>query len=105
VAGVAAREFFDSLESRVGQKDLSGIRHTYRFEIDGAGTWTVAIDGGRVTVSEGATGGAPDATVRTSSDVFDRLVAGKQNPATAFMTGKVKVEGDLGAVMKLQKVF
>ena len=37
--------------------------------------------------------------------VFDQLVSGRQNPATAYMTGKVKIDGDLGAVMKLQRLF
>ena len=46
-----------------------------------------------------------DATIRTSGEVFERLVSGEQNPAIAYMTGKVKVDGDLGAVLKLQKLF
>jgi putative sterol carrier protein len=33
------------------------------------------------------------------------MVTGKLNPMTAFMSGKVKVEGDLGAVMKFQTLF
>ena len=31
------------------------------------------------------------------------VVRGEQNPTTAYMTGKLKIKGDMGAAMKLQK--
>ena len=34
-----------------------------------------------------------------------RIVAGEQNPTSAYMTGKLKIKGDMGAAMKLQKLF
>jgi putative sterol carrier protein len=37
--------------------------------------------------------------------VFARILTGKQNPMTAYMTGKLKVHGDLGAAMKLKNLF
>ena len=61
--------------------------------------------GRTVVVTEGGEPDRTDATIRTSGEVFEQLVSGKQNPATAYMTGKVKVDGDLGAVLKLQKLF
>jgi putative sterol carrier protein len=101
---VAARAFFEGLESRVDPPRLAGIEQTYRFEIEGEGTWQVAIHAGGATVTEN--GDAPaDATIRTSADVFQRIVSGEQNPAMAYMSGKIKIDGDLGAVMKLQKLF
>jgi putative sterol carrier protein len=105
VAAVAARAFFDGLEARAAKANLDGIDHSYRFVIDGEGSWNVQIRGGRVTVTEGPEDGAADATVRTNADVFERLISGRQNPATAYMRGKVKVDGDLGAVLKLQRLF
>jgi putative sterol carrier protein len=105
VAPVAARAFFDGLAARASAAKLAGLEHTYRFEIDGEGVWSVRVHDGAVAVSEGGEDGRADATIRTSGEVFDRIVAGKQNAATAYMTGKVKVEGDLGAVMKLQRLF
>jgi 2'-5' RNA ligase len=43
--------------------------------------------------------------ITIAEDDFDRMVAGELNPMTAFMTGKLKVKGDMGAAMKLQKLF
>ena len=34
-----------------------------------------------------------------------RIAGGEQNATTAYMTGKLKVKGDMGAAMKLQKLF
>ena len=105
MAGVGARAFFEGLATRADGRNLEGINASYRFEIDGEGTWTVEVRGGRVDVTEGGGPNGADATIRTSAVVFDRLVSGEQNPTTAYMTGKVKVEGDLGAVMRLQRLF
>ena len=40
-----------------------------------------------------------------SEESFAKIVAGEQNPTTAYMTGKLKIKGDMGAAMKLQKLF
>ena len=49
--------------------------------------------------------GEADATITTTAETFDKIVAGEQNPTTAYMTGKLKIKGDMGAAMKLQKIF
>ena len=98
-----AREFFDTLESRADTEKAAGITATYLFVVDGAGEWTVAVDDGKVDVTEGR--GDADVTLTATEDVFRRIVSGKQNPLTAYMTGKLKVSGDMSKAMKLQKLF
>ena len=101
---MTARAFFEGLETRVDPGAIAGVDQTFRFEIEGESSWYVAVHDGKITVTEG--GGEPaDATIRASDEVFARIVSGEQNPAMAYMSGKVKVDGDLGAVMKLQKLF
>jgi putative sterol carrier protein len=101
---VTARAFFEGLETRAGATGPAGVNQTLRFEIEGQGSWVVAVREGKITVTEGGDEPA-DATIRTSDDVFARIVTGEQNPTMAYMSGKVKIDGDLGAVMKLQKLF
>ena len=36
---------------------------------------------------------------------FQKMFAGKLKPTTAFMTGKMKLEGDMGKAMKLEKLM
>ncbi|HKB20650.1 MAG TPA: SCP2 sterol-binding domain-containing protein [Gaiellaceae bacterium] len=98
-----AREFFDNLPSRVDPSKTAGMNNSYVFDIEGAGVWKVDVTDGGVEVSEG--GGDADATIRASEETFRAIAEGQQNPTTAYMTGKLKIEGDMGAAMKLQKLF
>jgi putative sterol carrier protein len=75
--------------------DLSG---------EGGGQWSVTIAGGKCEVTQGAAA-SPKATVRMDAGDYKDMVTGKLNPMMAFMSGKVKVEGDLNSVMKFQQVF
>ena len=97
------QEFFAKLPTAVDPAKTAGMNNSYVFAIDGAGTWTVRVADGAVTVDEGDTGG--DCTISTSAEVFEKIVAGQQNPTAAYMSGKLKIKGDMGAAMKLQKLF
>jgi putative sterol carrier protein len=100
----SVREFFEGLESRADTGKTAGMSNSYVFDVEGAGQWTVRVEDGAVSVAEGAEEGV-DATIAASEETFQRIVAGEQNPTTAYMTGKLKIKGDMGAAMKLQKLF
>jgi putative sterol carrier protein len=99
----SVQEFFEGLPERVSPERVAGMTNTYVFDIEGAGTWTVAIADGAIEVTEG--GGDADVTFSSSEESFEKIVSGEQNPTTAYMTGKLKIKGDMGAAMKLQKLF
>jgi putative sterol carrier protein len=99
-----AREFFETLEARAGSSSkAAGLTAKYLFDIQGAGQWLVDIDNGNVSVQEG--GGEAPTTIEASEETFVKIVNGEQNATTAFMTGKLKVRGDMGQAMKLQQLF
>ena len=98
-----AREFFESLESRVDPDKAKGMTASYKFVIDGAGTWHVDVDDGKVSVTED--GGDADCTITTTEETFRKIASREQNPTAAYMSGKLKVSGDMGQAMKLQKLF
>ncbi len=100
---MTAKEFFDSLEGRADASKTAGMTNSYLFDIEGAGKWTVNVDNGKVRVTEG--GEDADAVITASQETFEKIVSGEQNPTSAYMTGKLKVKGDMGAAMKLQKLF
>jgi putative sterol carrier protein len=97
------REFFETLESRVDPSKTAGMTNSFLFDIDGAGKWKVDVDNGKVTVTEGE--GEADATISASQETFQKIASREQNATSAYMTGKLKVKGDMGAAMKLQKLF
>jgi putative sterol carrier protein len=102
--GQTVQEFFDTLASRADTSQTAGMNNSYAFDIEGAGQWTVKVTDGSVAVEDGMTDGA-DCTISTAEDVFEKIIAGEQNPTSAYMTGKLKLKGDMGAAMKLQKLF
>jgi putative sterol carrier protein len=97
------KEFFETLETRVDPAKAAGLNASYRFDIDGAGSWLVEVDDGKVSVSEHD--GEADTIITTSAETFMKIASGEQNPTSAYMSGKLKVSGDMGQAMKLQKLF
>ncbi len=97
------REFFEGLESRVDSSKTAGVNNSYLFDIEGEGQWKVDVSDGSVTVTEG--GGDADVTITASGETFEQVASGDLNPTSAYMSGKLKIKGDMGAAMKLQKLF
>ncbi len=98
-----ARTFFEGLEERADTSRIDGIDHSYLFDVEGEGQWLVEVRNGAVRVTEGAA--KADVTISVSGETFSRIASGQQNPVTAYMTGKLKISGDTGAALKLQKLF
>lgn len=57
----------------------------------------ILIDGATISTSDGAA----DCTVTLSLDDLEDLVSGELSPTGAFMTGKLKIEGDMSMAMAL----
>ncbi|MEM8591116.1 MAG: SCP2 sterol-binding domain-containing protein [Pseudomonadota bacterium] len=68
---------------------------TAKFEIEGEGGIIVDADGIR------AGDDAADVTLKADVETFNGILSGDVNPTTAFMTGKLSVDGDMGMAMKL----
>lgn len=72
-------------------------------KLDFGDSGVVMLDGasGQVTEDDGAA----DTTILTSWDDWQKMAAGELDGMTAFMTGKLKIEGDMGNAMQLQGVL
>lgn len=95
-------ETLASLREKVASSKLEG-NAVYQFTLtgDNGGTFHVVVNDGKGEVKEGAADAA-DLSVTISDKDFEKLVEGKLNPVMAYMTGKIKVQGDLSLAMKLQ---
>ena len=75
-----------------------------RVKIDfGSNEGAIMLDGAAQQVTEDD--GAADTTIRVGWDDWQQLAAGQLDGMTAFMMGKLKVEGDMSNAMQLQGVL
>jgi putative sterol carrier protein len=74
---------------------------------DGSAKFVIADEGSIVIDSDGARASDDDTdvTLTASAEVFEAILEGEQNPTAAFMTGKLKLDGDMGTAMKLSGVL
>ena len=100
---MTAQEFFAQLPERADPAKTAGMSNTYVFDVEGVGQWTVKVDDGTVSVAEGS--GEADCTISASEDTLVKIAKGEANATTAYMTGKLKIQGDMGAALKLQDLF
>ncbi|MCV6595386.1 MAG: SCP2 sterol-binding domain-containing protein [Silicimonas sp.] len=68
---------------------------TAKFVIEGAGAIMLDADGARAGDEEA------DVTMTADADVFQEILSGDLNPTSAFMSGRLKIDGDMGAAMRL----
>ena len=99
-----AKEFFDGLQEKIDPEKIKGINATYQWDIDDAGKWFATLTDEGATVGEGE---AEDAniTITVSEDNWLAIVGGTLAPQMAFLTGKIKIKGDMSLAMKLQNLM
>ncbi len=101
-----AADVFKNMPSQFKADKAGDMNVIVQFDLSGddGGKWYVTIADGNCAVEEG-TVDSPKATIRMDANDYVDMTSGKLNPMAAFMSGKVKVEGDLNTVMKFQQLF
>ena len=97
------REYFAGLPANADPGSVLGFARTCTFEIVGAGTWTVAVDDGDVAVHAGD--GDAQCRVTMSAAVFRRILHGEQKPTSAYLTGKMRIRGELATLLRMQPLL
>jgi putative sterol carrier protein len=91
-----ASAVIEAAVSAIAEK-IDGFDGSAKFVIDGEGA--VIVDG--AGVREAADGDEADVTMTADADTFQEILSGDLNPTAAFMSGKLKLDGDMGTAMKL----
>ena len=89
-------EAVTQLNAKMGGNGFDG---TAKFVIEDEGAIIIDQTGARAADDDA------DVTLTASADVFKAILDDELNPATAFMTGKLSVDGDMGMAMKLTSVL
>eukprot|EP00058_Branchiostoma_floridae_P015092 XP_002600580.1 hypothetical protein BRAFLDRAFT_276673 [Branchiostoma floridae] len=99
---------FEVINSLVSEEILNSVKGVFQFNLTGAdeGTWHLDLKnapggGGAGEVSSGK----PDVLMTMDSEDFVKMFAGEMQPTQAFMSGKLRIKGDLAMAIKLEKLM
>ena len=94
-------EITKAVTDRVGAD--SGLGSSVKFDFEDQGC--VFVDASKVPNEVSNEDKDADCTIRMSIDDFKSMMAGDLDATMAYMTGKLKVEGDMAVAMKLSSVI
>jgi putative sterol carrier protein len=101
---VTIKDIFEAMPARFNADAASGWNANIQFNFTNDGgdeNWYVCIDEGACNVGQG-NHDTPSATIDTKSDTWIGMITGSINPMQAFMSGQIKISGNMADVMKLQ---
>ena len=87
----------DGLKEKVGED--CGLGSVVKFDFGDEGS--VILDASQVPNIVSTEGADPDCTMVISVEDFMAMAEGSLDSVSAFMTGRLKVSGDMGIAMKL----
>ena len=99
-------QIFAEIPSRFDPEKWGAGDAVLQFNISGddGGNWTTTIDQGKLTVAEG-TVAAPSLTITCTDQDLLAMVNGELNAVSAYMQGRVKIDGNMSLAIKLQNLL
>jgi len=100
------KDIFAEMPKQLDANAAKGMNSTIQFNLSGdnGGQWYVSIKDGKAEVHQGTAPSANMTLSMTAQDYVD-MITGKLNGQMAFMSGKLKISGDMGLAMKMQSLF
>jgi putative sterol carrier protein len=102
------KEIFAEMPNRFNADAAKGMNSVIQFNLSGdgdnAGQYHAIIKDGALQVVEG-THASPSMTMTMAGSDYVDMTTGKLNGQMAFMSGKLKIAGDMGLAMKMQSLF
>lgn len=93
---MGVQQIADQIKSKV---ESAGFDRSVKFDTGADGV--IVIDGATISTTDQDT----DCTIRLSLSDLEDLIAGDLSPTAAFMTGKIKIEGDMSIAMALSQLI
>ncbi|MFQ3565405.1 MAG: SCP2 sterol-binding domain-containing protein [Aggregatilineales bacterium] len=97
---------FPAMVERFDPAKAEGISAAIQFDLSGdnGGQYWLRLADGKAEAGEGEVEN-PKMTLRASAEDFYTMMNGGLNPMQAFMTGKVKIQGDTSLALKLMPLI
>lgn len=106
MASMNVGELFEELATQLDGDAARGLDRTLQWNITDAdpGVWAFVIKDGQGHLVPGGVA-QPDTTFTTSAETWMAIAEGRQDAMKAFLTGKMKVSGDMMLALKVPKLF
>lgn len=98
---------FNAIKANLSSELVSKTGAIYQFNVKGkeSGVYFLDLKNGSGATGKGEPSQPADATLTMDSENFFAMFSGKLKPASAFMTGKLNISGNMQKVMKLEKLM
>ncbi|MGH7907137.1 MAG: SCP2 sterol-binding domain-containing protein [Candidatus Binataceae bacterium] len=102
----SCKQVFEMMPSRFNKEASKDLNATYQFDLsgEGGGKWYVVIADEQCQVHEGADP-SPNITISMTAQDYLDMIAGNANGQVLFMTGKLRIAGDMGLALRMQTLF
>jgi putative sterol carrier protein len=102
----SVQQIFAAMPGRLNPSAAQGLDCVIQYDLtgDGGGQYHSKIKDGAATVAEGPHP-SPNMTVTMAAQDFVDMTNGKLDGMSAFMSGKLRIGGDMGLAMRLQSLF
>jgi putative sterol carrier protein len=100
------KEIFTKMPEAFNPNAAQGLDAVFQFDISGdnGGSWNVVIKDGACQVQEG-THDSPTVTLSLSDETWVGMVNKQVNGMQAFMSGQLKVSGDIMLAQRIEQLF
>src|SRR5262245_38431845 len=95
----------EEVTERMREKFAASEGFDSKIKFDFGGDGIVHVDGSQQPPAVSNADAEADCTIKISLADFLDLVKGELNPTTAFMMGKLKVDGSMAVALKLANVL
>ena len=100
-----SHQVFDRIKHVASSEVVKEIGAVFHFKINNDKSYVVDLKNGEGSVNTGDPADKPDVTITMDPDNLLKMFNRELQPATAFMTGKLTVKGDLSKALTLEKVM
>ncbi|XP_004711003.1 hydroxysteroid dehydrogenase-like protein 2 [Echinops telfairi] len=100
-------ETFRIVKESLSDDVVNATQAVYQFELSGddGGTWFLDLKSKGGSVGFGEPAERADVVMSMSTEDFVKMFSGKLKPTMAFMSGKLKIKGNMGLAIKLEKLM